>query len=64
MEILFPVVLLQAVGFYSRQKIRNLWVVSDLHLYLHLYNYSIRGLDLAERQKEAMMEDMVWAAED
>jgi len=34
--------------FYGKQKIRGLWVVSDIQLYLDLYNYPIRGLEQAE----------------
>jgi hypothetical protein len=34
--------------FYGRQKAKDLWVVSDIQLYLDLYNYPIRGLEQAE----------------
>ena len=30
--------------FYGKQKIRSVWVVSDLQLYLDLHKYPIRGL--------------------
>jgi hypothetical protein len=29
--------------FYGKQRIRRVWVVSDLQLYLDLHNYPIRG---------------------
>jgi hypothetical protein len=38
--------------FYSKQRIGNLWVVSDLQLYLDLYKYPIRGLEQAEHLYE------------
>ena len=34
--------------FYDLQKIRKLWVVSDIQLYLDLYHYPLRGLEQAE----------------
>lgn len=38
--------------FYDKQNIRGLWVVSDLQLYLDLYNYPMRGLEQAEHLYE------------
>jgi hypothetical protein len=38
--------------FYGKQRIRSLWVVSDLQLYLDLHNYPIRGLEQAEHLYE------------
>lgn len=35
--------------FYGRQNINNLWVVSDLQLYLDLYHYPLRGREQAEK---------------
>jgi len=34
--------------FYKKQKVKESWVVSDIQLYLDLYNYPIRGLEQAE----------------
>jgi hypothetical protein len=38
--------------FYGKQRIRKLWVVSDLQLYLDLHNYPIRGMEQAEHLYE------------
>jgi DNA-binding Lrp family transcriptional regulator len=38
--------------FYGKQRIRDVWVVSDLQLYLDLHNYPIRGLEQAEHLYE------------
>ncbi len=38
--------------FYGRQKAKDLWVVSDIQLYLDLHNYPIRGLEQAEHLYE------------
>jgi hypothetical protein len=35
-------------AFYGKQRIKSVWVVSDLQLYLDLHNYPIRGLEQAE----------------
>jgi len=34
--------------FFNKQKIKNLWVVSDIQLYIDLYKYPQRGLEQAE----------------
>lgn len=34
--------------FYNKQKIKKLWVVSDLQLYIDLYNFPVRGKEQAE----------------
>jgi hypothetical protein len=34
--------------FYDKQKLKGLWLASDIQLYLDLYNYPIRGLEQAE----------------
>jgi len=31
--------------FYDKQKIKNLWVVSNIQLYLDLYKYPLRGIE-------------------
>ena len=36
-------------GFFGARKLEGLWVVSDLQLYLDLYDYPIRGREQAER---------------
>ena len=45
--------------FYDRQNIRSLWVVSDLQLYLDLYNYPIRGLEQAEHLYEKRLRKII-----
>lgn len=45
--------------FYDKQKIRGLWVVSDLQLYLDLYNYPIRGLEQAEHLYEKRLKKLI-----
>jgi hypothetical protein len=45
--------------FYDRQKAKNLWVVSDLQLYLDLYNYPIRGLEQAEHLFEKRLKSVL-----
>ncbi len=45
--------------FYGRQKIKGLWVVSDLQLYLDLYNYPIRGLEQAEHIYEKRLKKIL-----
>jgi hypothetical protein len=45
--------------FYGKQKIRNLWVVSDLQLYLDLHNYPIRGLEQAEHLYEKRLKHII-----
>ena len=45
--------------FYGKQSIRNLWVVSDLQLYLDLHNYPIRGLEQAEHLYEKRLKPIV-----
>jgi DNA-binding transcriptional regulator YhcF (GntR family) len=38
--------------FYDRRKIENLWVVSDIQLYIDLYSYPLRGAEQAEHLYE------------
>jgi len=45
--------------FYGKQKIRSLWVVSDIQLYLDLYNYPIRGLEQAEHLYEKRLKRLI-----
>jgi hypothetical protein len=45
-EFLFPYY--KHSVFWDVQKAKDLWVVSDIQLYLDLYNYPIRGLEQAE----------------
>jgi hypothetical protein len=44
--------------FYGKQRIRKLWVVSDLQLYLDLYSYPSRGLEQAEHLYEKRLRDI------
>ena len=45
--------------FYGRQKIKGLWVVSDLQLYLDLYNYPIRGREQADHIYEKRLKQII-----
>lgn len=45
--------------FYGRQKAKDLWVVSDIQLYLDLYNYPIRGLEQAEHLFEKRLKSVI-----
>jgi DNA-binding transcriptional regulator YhcF (GntR family) len=45
--------------FYAKQAIRNVWVVSDLQLYLDLYNYPIRGLEQAQHLYEKRLKHII-----
>jgi hypothetical protein len=45
--------------FYDKQRIRNIWVVSDLQLYLDLRNYPIRGLEQSEHLYEKRLKPMI-----
>ena len=45
--------------FYDKQRIRNIWVVSDLQLYLDLHNYPIRGLEQAEHLYEKRLKPII-----
>ena len=45
--------------FYDMKRIRNLWVVSDLQLYIDLHNYPIRGREQAEHLYEKRLEHLI-----
>jgi hypothetical protein len=45
--------------FYGKQRIRNLWMVSDLQLYLDLHNYPIRGLEQAKHLYEKRLKPII-----
>lgn len=45
--------------FYAKQRVRDLWVVSDLQLYLDLYNFPLRGLEQAEHIYERRLKHKV-----
>ena len=45
--------------FRDTQEIRNLWVVSDLQLYLDLHSYPVRGLEQAEHLYEKRLKKIV-----
>jgi hypothetical protein len=45
--------------FYGKQRIRNLWVVSDLQLYLDLHKHPLRGLEQAEHLYEKRLRHIV-----
>lgn len=44
---------------YGKQSIRNVWVVSDLQLYLDLHNYPIRGREQAEHLYEKRLKHVI-----
>ena len=45
--------------FFDRQFIKDLWVVSDLQLYLDLYNYPLRGREQAEKIYEVKLKKLL-----
>jgi hypothetical protein len=45
--------------FYGRRKAKNLWIVSDIQLYLDLHNYPIRGLEQAEHLYEKRLKNVL-----
>lgn len=45
--------------FYNKQQINDLWVVSDIQLYLDLYNYPIRGLEQAEHIYKKRLQNII-----
>lgn len=45
--------------FYGKQRINNLYVASDLQLYLDLHNYPIRGLEQAEHLYEKRLKHII-----
>ena len=45
--------------FHGKQSIRNLWVGSDLRVYLDLYNYPLRGLEQAEHLYEKRLKQII-----
>jgi len=45
--------------FYDKQKIKNLWVVSDIQLYLDLYKYPLRGIEQAEHLYEKRLKNLI-----
>jgi hypothetical protein len=45
--------------FYGKQRIRSVWVVSDLQLYLDLHNHPIRGLEQAEHLYEKRLRHII-----
>ncbi len=47
--------------FYDRQKVKDLWVVSDLQLYLDLYHYPLRGREQAEHLYKKRLQNMIEA---
>lgn len=47
--------------FYDRQKVQDLWVVSDLQLYLDLYHYPLRGREQAEHLYEKRLKNRIQA---
>jgi len=45
--------------FYDMRKLKNLWVVSDIQLYLDLYKYPLRGIEQAEHLLEKRIKKMI-----
>jgi len=45
--------------FYDRREIENLWVVSDIQLYIDLYKYPLRGIEQAEHLYEKRIKKLI-----
>lgn len=45
--------------FFGKQKVKNLWVVSDIQLYLDLYKYPLRGIEQAEHLYEKGLKKLI-----
>ena len=45
--------------FFKKQRVKNLWVVSDIQLYIDLYKYPQRGLEQAEHLYEKRLKKMI-----
>lgn len=56
-EFLFPYYKYSV--FWDMQKAMDLWVVSDIQLYLDLYNYPIRGIEQAEHLYEKRLKNVI-----
>jgi len=48
-------------AFYQKQKVKDLWVASDLQLYLDLYHYPLRGIEQAEYLYEKKLKPLTEA---
>lgn len=46
-------------AFYGKQKVKNLWIVSDIQLYLDLYKYPLRGIEQAEHLYEKGLKKLI-----
>jgi len=45
--------------FYDRQRIKKLWVVSNIQLYLDLFKFPLRGIEQAEHIYDRYLKDLV-----
>lgn len=45
--------------FYDKQNVKNLWVSSDIQLYIDLYKYPLRGLEQAEHLYEKRLKKLI-----
>ena len=45
--------------FYDKRKIENLWIVSDIQLYIDLYKYPLRGIEQAEHLYEKRIKKLI-----
>ncbi len=45
--------------FWDMQRAKDLWVVSDIQLYLDLYHYPIRGIEQAEHLYEKRLRNVI-----
>lgn len=54
---LFP--FYKSSAFYGKQKVKNLWIVSDIQLYLDLYKYPLRGIEQAEHLYEKGLKKLI-----
>ena len=48
-------------AFYRKQKAKDLWVASDIQLYLDLYHYPLRGLEQAEYLYDKRLKSVIEA---
>lgn len=46
-------------AFYGKQKVKNLWVASDIQLYLDLYKYPLRGMEQAGHLYEKGLKKLI-----
>lgn len=60
-NVIFAIPFYKNSAFYQKQKVKDLWVASDLQLYLDLYHYPLRGLEQAEYLYEKKLKPLIEA---